>query len=118
MELSATRLSLAALGIAVLVSACGGKLEPQQCNQVRVKAFAVINEAATCKTDADCQVSSWPGCPHEANQDQLSRLKPIKDEYEKGKCEEPKQDCGAAPEVFCNQFVCEKRAKAIRTDQP
>ena len=105
--------------LVLIAGACGKKkLEPNECNQVRGKAFAVLNEAANCKSDKDCLASSWPGCAHEANQDMLDRLKPIKDEFEAGGCAETKQDCPKTPDVFCNQYVCEKRTQAIRTEQP
>jgi hypothetical protein len=108
-----------ALALSATFAACGKKkLSTQECTQIRGKAFAILNEAAKCQTDADCFTSKWPGCAREANKDMLDRIKPIKDEYEQGSCEDPKADCPKTPEVFCNQYVCEKREKAIRTDDP
>ncbi len=102
----------------VAFAACSKpKLDPQQCTAVRGKALAILDEAATCKTDKDCLVALWPGCPHESNQDQLHKIRPINDEYLAGGCTDPKSACPKeAPEVRCNQFVCEKREKANRTD--
>ncbi len=114
----ATFLAVVVVFTGIAVSCGKKKLEPNECNQVRGKAFAVLNEAAACKTDNDCLTSSWPGCAREATQDMLDRVKPVKDEFDSGACAEPKQDCPQTPEVYCNQFVCEKRVKSLRTDGP
>jgi hypothetical protein len=114
-------LAIGALGATLVLgfAACGKpKLDAKQCQVVRGKAFAVLNEAANCKTDKDCLTSTWPGCPRESNQDMLDRIKPIKDEYDQGQCEDAKTECPKeTPEVWCNQFVCQKREKAIRKDE-
>jgi hypothetical protein len=118
-RLRAVAIVACALGLAISFAACGpSKLEPQKCDQLRGKAFSIVNEAANCKTDADCVLTNWPGCPHEANQDMIDRIKPIKSEYEQGGCETKKQDCQKTPELWCNQYVCEQKRDKIRTEQP
>lgn len=108
-------LACGALGFA----ACGGgdKLDAAQCRVIRGKAFNVLNEAPMCQSDKDCMLSSWPGCPKASNQKNTDAIKPIKDEWDKGKCEEEKAPaCPTPPEgAICNQGVCEDKRKKSPT---
>jgi hypothetical protein len=112
-------LALAALGLtataALTATACGGdKLDPAQCRTIRGKAFGILNGTPMCSTDKDCMVSSWP-CGRASNQKITDEIKPIKDEWDKGKCEpEKNQICAAAPaEVVCVQSVCQEKIKPV-----
>lgn len=114
------RQRLAALFLALPLAlgafaACGGgdKLDPAKCRTIRGKAFASLNEAPMCQSDKDCMLSPWPGCPRASNQKITDAIKPIKDEWDKGKCEEEKAPaCPTPPEgAICNQGVCEEKKK-------
>ncbi|MFO0617752.1 MAG: hypothetical protein U0414_34480 [Polyangiaceae bacterium] len=101
-------------------AACGGgdKLDAAQCRVIRGKAFNILgNEAALCSSDKDCMLSTWPGCPRASNQKNTDAIKPIKDEWDKGKCEEEKAPtCPTPPEgAICNQGVCEEKKKKSPT---
>lgn len=80
---------------------------------IRGKAFAILNDAPMCGSDKECMLSAWPGCPKATNQKLTDAIKPVKDEWDKGKCEEEKAPaCPAPPEgAICNQGVCEAKIK-------
>jgi hypothetical protein len=100
-----------ALGIGVIgLSGCEKKLEKEQCNLVRKKAFDLRNEAQPCSTDQDCVNSVWPDCHGSPNKKTFDAITPIQKEFTDGKCEEPKADC-KVPEVYCKQGLCVVREK-------
>src|SRR5664279_4450744 len=99
------------LGACVLFgTACEKKLEKEQCNLVRKKAFDLRNQAQPCSTDQDCVNSEWPDCHGSPNKKTFDAIKPIQKEFVDGKCEEPKADC-KVPEVYCKQGLCVVREK-------
>lgn len=105
--------SLAAVALVALaaLSGCDNKLEPKECDRIRGEAFDLLNKAQKCNSDADCRQSDWPGCQKPESQETFDKLKPMKEQYAKGKCEEPKIDCKAPPEVYCKQGLCVHREK-------
>jgi hypothetical protein len=94
-----------------LWSGCSGKMDPQQCDQLRGDAFDALNKAQHCDTDADCIQSDWPGCAKPLSKTTNDKLKPMKESYQKGKCEEPKLECKEPPPVYCKQGLCVHREK-------
>ena len=114
--MKSARLALvASLGLSVSMlfsTACEKKLEKEQCNLVRKKAFDLLSVAQPCATDADCAPPTWPECNHPSNHKTIDALVPIKKEFDDGKCEEPKKDC-KAPDVYCKQGLCVIREKGM-----
>jgi hypothetical protein len=119
--------SFAALVIAAAATlafsvGCENKMEPKECDKIRGEAFDLLNKAQHCNTDVDCRQSDWPGCQKPESQATFDKVKPMKEAFEKGKCEETKSDCKPPPEVFCKQGLCVHREKgadsnATPTDQ-
>ena len=99
--------------IALSAIACESKMEPQQCDKLRGDAFDLLNKAQKCDTDADCRGSEWPGCSKPVSNGTFDQIKPMKAEYTKGKCEEPKVECKEAPTVYCKQGLCVHREKGM-----
>ena len=121
----AARLSrIVPLGIAIgalllaVVPGCEKKMEPQACDKLRADAFALLNKAHHCGTDADCRQSEWPGCQKPISQKDFDTIKPMSDSYKQGKCEEPKIDCPAPPESYCKQGLCVHREKGRNENDP
>jgi hypothetical protein len=108
-------LPLAALALAVvavpLASACSNTLEPKECLKIREEAFDLLNKAQHCNNDAECRQSDWPGCAKPLSMATHDKIKPMKESFTKGKCEEAKVDCRDAPEVYCKQGLCVHREK-------
>jgi hypothetical protein len=104
-------LALAAvLGLALpLSSGCSNSMEPQQCNQLRGDAFDLVNKAQHCNDDKDCRQSEWPGCAKPLSNETFDKIKPMRGEFEKGKCVEAKSDCKPPPVVYCKQGLCVHR---------
>jgi len=109
-----------ALGALVLAATpgCESKMEPQACDKIRGDAFALLNKAHHCGSDADCRQSEWPGCQKPINQKNFDTIKPMAEEYKKGKCAEPKIDCVAPPESYCKQGLCVHREKGRNENDP
>ncbi len=105
-------LALAALGALVFsTGGCSNNMEPAQCLQVRSDAFDLLNKAQHCNNDGDCRQSDWPGCAKPESVESHEKIKPMKESFQKGKCEEAKQDCREPPEVYCKQGLCVHREK-------
>ncbi len=110
--------ALGALALAALPG-CENKMETQACDKLRGDAFALLNKAHHCGTDADCRQSDWPGCQKPINQKNFDTIKPWADEFKKGKCEEPKIDCPKeTPESYCKQGLCVHREKGRDENAP
>ena len=106
------------LALAVSAPGCEKKLEAEQCDKLRGDAFQTLNKAHHCGTDADCRQSAWPGCQKPINVKDHDLIKPLEDQYKQGKCEEPKIDCVAPPEVYCKQGLCVHREKGRDENAP
>jgi hypothetical protein len=113
LSLPLATLALAALAIPLVLSAgaCSNSLEPKECLKLRVDAFDLLNKAQHCNNDADCRQSDWPGCAKPLSMASYDKIKPMKESFTKGKCEEAKVDCREAPEVYCKQGLCVHREK-------
>jgi hypothetical protein len=112
------RLPLAPLAIfafaalaAPLWSGCSNDLDPKQCLQLREDAFELLNKAQHCNSDTDCRQSDWPGCAKPLSQESYGKIRPMKDSFTKGKCQEAKVDFREPPEVYCKQGLCVHREK-------
>ncbi|EYF07002.1 hypothetical protein [Chondromyces apiculatus] len=113
-HLSALALALAALA---LLAGCENKMEPKECDKLRGEAFEILNKAHHCNADADCRQSEWPGCAKPLSNADHDKIKPLADKFQGGKCEEPKVDCKAPPEVYCKQGLCVHREKGTPEDE-
>jgi hypothetical protein len=109
----ATALALGALALGglVLAGGCSNTMEPKECLKLREDAFELVNKAQHCDTDTDCRQSDWPGCPKPMSSKTFGDVKPMKESFQKGKCEEPKSDCREPPEVYCKVGLCVHREK-------
>ena len=67
-------------------------MDPKECHKLRADAFELLNKAQHCNTDADCRQSDWPGCAKPLSIDTFDKIKPMKEKFQKGKCEEQKDD--------------------------
>ena len=94
-----------------LSSGCSSSMEPGQCNTIRSDAFDLVNKAQHCNDDKDCRQSEWPGCAKPLSNETFNKIKPMRGEFEKGKCEETKSDCKEPPVVYCKQGLCVHREK-------
>jgi hypothetical protein len=94
-----------------LSSGCSNNMDPKECDRIRGEAFELLNKAQHCDTDADCMQSDWPGCAKPLSKAGKEQIKPMKESYQKGKCEEPKLECKEPPAVFCKQGLCVHREK-------
>ncbi len=107
-------LSLAAVGVLVLsagATGCSNTMDPKECLQLRSDAFDLLNKAQHCNGDGDCRQSDWPGCAKPLSEESHGKIKPMKEAFLKGKCEEAKSDCREPPEVYCKQGLCVHREK-------
>jgi hypothetical protein len=104
-------LTLAAVAAVTLSSACSNKMEQKDCLQLREDAFEMVNKAQHCNNDADCRQSDWPGCAKPVSMDTYGKIKPKKDAFIKGQCDETKASCREPPEVYCKQGLCVHREK-------
>jgi hypothetical protein len=106
------------LVLAVALASLGGidcsKLDPKECVKLRESAFELVNQAHQCTTDADCKPSEWPGCTKPISATSVEKIRPIRDTYQKGKCEEPKAECKPAPPIFCQEGLCAFRYKPFQ----
>lgn len=103
-----------AAGLVALPLASGGcsnSLDPKECGKLREDAFELLNKAQHCNTDADCRQSDWPGCAKPLSMESHEKIKPMKEAFTKGKCEEAKSECREPPEVYCKQGLCVHREK-------
>jgi hypothetical protein len=111
----ALRLSLASLALGAVallaVGGCSKEMDPKECMKLREDAFDLVNKAQHCNSDADCRQSDWPGCAKPMSQESYEKVKPMKDSFTKGKCQEAKPDCREPPEVYCKQGLCVHREK-------
>jgi hypothetical protein len=109
------RLSLASLALAALAlpafGGCSNSMDPKDCMKLREDAFELVNNAQHCNSDADCRQSDWPGCARPLSQETYGKVKPMKESFAKGKCQETKPDCREPPEVYCKQGLCVHREK-------
>lgn len=113
--------ALVAAGALVALAAlpgCENKMEPEQCDKLRADAFQILNKAHHCAADSDCRQSSWPGCQKPINNKDHDAIQPLADQYEQGKCEEPKVDCTEPPESYCKQGLCVHREKGRDENAP
>ena len=108
---SAVSLSFVFVLACVLAPACSSSLDQKECDKLRGDAFDMLNKAQHCDTDADCIQSDWPGCAKPLSKKTNDKLKPMKESYQKGKCEEPKLECKEPPPVYCKQGLCVHREK-------
>jgi hypothetical protein len=92
---------------------CSNKLEQKECDDLRGKAFELINGAQHCNVDADCFQSRWPGCSRAVNAKTIGTVKPMADKYTQGQCEEPKMTCKPSPDAYCKQGLCVHREKGV-----
>src|SRR5262249_10225827 len=109
------RSTLAPLAVLALTSplwgGCSNTLDKNECLKLRADAFELLNKAQHCNNDADCRQSDWPGCAKPLSQETYGKIRPMKESYTKGKCEEPKAECREPPEVYCKQGLCVHREK-------
>jgi hypothetical protein len=94
-----------------LAGGCTNTMEQKECLQVREDAFELVNKAQHCNSDADCRQSDWPGCAKPLSIATYDKIKPMKESFTKGKCQEAKADCREPPEVYCKQGLCVHREK-------
>jgi hypothetical protein len=94
---------------APLWSGCSNELDAKECLKIRVDAFDLLNAAQHCNNDTECRQSDWPGCSKPMSQETHGKIRPMKDSFTKGKCQEPKADCREPPEVYCKQGLCVHR---------
>ena len=108
-------LALAAvLGLALpLSSGCSNSMDPLQCGKIREDAFDILNKAQHCNDDKGCRQSEWPGCAKPLSNETFDKIKPMRGEFDKGKCEETKSDCKEPPVVYCKQGLCVHREKGM-----
>ncbi len=102
------------LGLVLATSSpgCSSKLGEEKCNEIRGKAYEIINEAHTCNSDADCIDTEWPGCTKPASRKNKARIAAFKATFDEGNCEEPKTECREIPEIYCKQGLCVFRERA------
>lgn len=109
------RLPLATAALAALAApfwaGCDSSLDKKECMKLREEAFELVNKAQHCNNDADCRQSDWPGCARAISQETFGKVRPMKESYTKGKCDEPKADCREPPESYCKQGLCVHREK-------
>ena len=109
------RFPLAPLALCALAapfwSGCSNDLDPKECLKLREDAFELLNNAQHCNNDTECRQSDWPGCAKPLSQESYGKIKPMKDSFTKGKCQETKADCREPPEVYCKQGLCVHREK-------
>ncbi|MEM1033847.1 MAG: hypothetical protein AAGN82_26165 [Myxococcota bacterium] len=98
---------LATLTVAVGPAGCGG-LDEAQCTVLRGEAFEIVNEAHTCGSDAECELSAWPGCERPINTKGLARVEAVATKWNEGKCQEEEEArvCPEPPTVYCKQGLC------------
>jgi hypothetical protein len=98
-----------------LASGCESRMEPKECDKLRSEAFDLLNVAQHCNNDTECRASDWPGCSKPLSNASHDKIKPMRDSFQKGKCEEPAstKDCKPAPEVYCKQGLCVHREKGV-----
>jgi hypothetical protein len=102
----------AVLGLALpLSSGCNSKMETKECDRIRGEAFDLLNKAQHCDADPDCQQSAWPGCAKPLSKVTEKQIQPMRESFQKGKCEEPKIECKEPPQVYCKQGLCVHREK-------
>ena len=94
-----------------LSSGCSSSMEPKQCDQIRGDAFDLLNKAQHCNDDKDCRQSEWPGCAKPLSNETFEKIKPMRGEFQKGKCAEPPPDCKEPPVSYCKQGLCVHREK-------
>ena len=94
-----------------LTGGCTNTMEQKECLQLREDAFELVNKAQHCNDDASCRQSDWPGCAKPLSMATYDKIKPMKESFTKGKCQEAKADCREPPEVYCKQGLCVHREK-------
>jgi hypothetical protein len=109
----ATALAAAVSVALLLTSGCSNNMDPKECDKLRGDAFEILNKAQHCDTDADCLQSDWPGCAKPLSKVSQGQILPMKESFQKGKCEEPKSECKAPPQVYCKQGLCVHREKGV-----
>jgi hypothetical protein len=90
---------------------CDNSMDPKECLNLRSEAFELLNKAQNCNNDGECRQSEWPGCAKPLSMKTFGALKPMRDSFTKGKCQETKPDCREPPEVYCKQGLCVHREK-------
>jgi len=107
--LSAVAFALFTVGL--LAPACSNKMDPKECIKVKETAFETINQASVCSNDADCKPSEWPGCAKPLSLAGIEKIKPLREAFTKGQCEETKLDCKPPERVYCQEGLCAFRYK-------
>jgi hypothetical protein len=102
------------VGLAGTTTVGCSKLDPKECAKLRESAFELVNQAHQCTTDADCKPSEWPGCAKPIGATAVEKIRPLRDTYQKGKCEEPKVECKPPLPIFCQEGLCAFRYKAFQ----
>ncbi len=93
-------------------------LSKEECLKVRGEAFDIVNEAHTCNDDADCLATEWPGCAKPINNKNQDRITPLKEKFDKGKCEDEKNTCPEVPLMYCKQGLCVSKHEAGEAGNP
>jgi hypothetical protein len=107
--------ALAALCVAPL--ACS-KMDKKECSKLREDAFAIINSASVCTSDADCKASEWPGCAKAVSASGFATIHGTMEAFKAGKCEEKPNDCKPTPQVFCQEGLCAFKYKPSQSAPP
>jgi hypothetical protein len=98
--------ALVAMGLAFLPTLGGCKKKPD-CQSLRTRAFAIINDTPpTCETNDDCVISKWPRCEMPINKKTQEALKPVADAYDEGECVDPKGECQSGRDLRCEKKTC------------
>ena len=104
-------IAFAPLALLVAAGGCSNSLDPKECLNLRADAFELLNKAQKCNNDADCRQSDWPGCAKPVSSESYGKIKPKKEAFTKGQCDETKASCREPPEVYCKQGLCVHREK-------
>jgi hypothetical protein len=107
---AAAIVALAAFG-PLVSGGCSSSMDPKECSKLREDSFELLNKAQHCNTDADCRQSDWPGCAKPLSSATFEKIRPMKESFQKGKCEEKKPDCREPAEAYCKQGLCVHREK-------
>jgi hypothetical protein len=111
------QIRIVALALFASSVACS-KMDNKDCGKLREDAFAILNAASVCSSDADCKPSEWPGCPKPVSASGFATIHGMMEKFQTGKCEEKPNVCKPGPEVFCQEGLCGFRYKASPTAPP
>lgn len=88
------------------------KLDAAACDALASKAFDLLNDRHLCSTDVDCMVCEWPDATRAISKGDMDKIRPLKKEFEDGKCTHDLKPPATPPEVYCKQGLCVVRHKA------